>query len=228
MPIGQYDGGNSSIEAPSSSATLACAKLVETSQHMCLVIGTLVSHFTMVRNNNVNQSYFRGCSGMEALSGFLSDVRAVWGLSLLLKLLSDACVLGRDPLMGMHMCVCADSAPQRDTLGWPAYGCQREFPQFWVSWDTRDGLREGSIIHQTDSECRQSKCTCWTLWPWRHHWSCQARMDKRPPQSLLHNGDSALTDNEISAPGTCVSPVFIPWYAHQLSTVSAKSGLAIT
>lgn len=54
---------------------------------------------------------------MGALSGFLSDVRAVWGLSLLLKLLSDVCVLGCDPLMGMHVCVCADSAPQRDTLG---------------------------------------------------------------------------------------------------------------
>lgn len=150
----------------------------------------------------------------------------MWGqcgvsLSLLLKLLSDVCVLVRDPLMGMHVCVCADSTPQRDTLGRPAYGCQREFPQFWVSWDTRDGLREGSIIHQTDSESRQSKFTHWTLWPWRHHWSCQAR-------SLLHNGDSAHTDNEISVSGTCVSPVFIPWYAHQLSSASPNSGLAIT
>ena len=81
MPIGQCVGGNSSIEAPSSSATLACAKLAETSQHMCLVMRTLVSHFTMGRNNSVNQSCFRGCSGMGALLGFLSDVRAVWGLS---------------------------------------------------------------------------------------------------------------------------------------------------
>lgn len=53
---------------------------------------------------------------MAALSGLLSDVRAVWGLSLLLKLLSSVCVFVHDPLMGMDVCVSADSAPQRDTL----------------------------------------------------------------------------------------------------------------
>lgn len=52
---------------------------------------------------------------MGALSGFLSDVRAVWGLSLLLKLLSDVCVLGCDPLMGMHVCVCVLTQPHRET-----------------------------------------------------------------------------------------------------------------
>lgn len=122
MPIGQYDEGNSSIEAPSSSG-LACTKLAETSQHMCLVMGTLVSHFTMVRNNNVNQSCFRWYSGMAALSGLLSDVRAVWGLSFFaFKVVVKCLCLCAWPTDGNgYVCVCWLSHTERH----PGLNCIR-------------------------------------------------------------------------------------------------------